>query len=227
MRPPRASTSIEEADIALSARISGQRRHPLVKAFGKVGELGDQPPLLVLCTSVIAFGMLSGRRRVAVAGANMLVSFALATAMKTTVKRTVSRTRPNVALDEGTYAVEPLGPDVGPWHSMPSGHTAGSVAVARALARTCPEAAVPAYAAAATIAFAQLPTGHHFATDVAVGAAIGLLADAITDRATGLAPTLLEAGPNTDGRDEETGDSAGIDGGSQPDWDGAARANRP
>jgi membrane-associated phospholipid phosphatase len=207
MRPPRASTSIEQADIAFSARISGQRRHPLIKALGKVGELGDQPQLLVLCTSVIAFGLLSGRRRVAVAGANMLVSFALATAMKTAVKRTVSRTRPNVVLDEGTYAVEPLGPDVGPWHSMPSGHTAGSVAVARALARTCPEAALPAYAAAATIGLAQLPTAHHFATDVAAGAAVGLLADAITDQAAGLLPSLLEASWDGDPRDQEPGET--------------------
>jgi membrane-associated phospholipid phosphatase len=220
MRPPRASTPIEEADIALSARISGQRRHPLVKALGMVGELGDQPPLLVLCTGVLAFGVLSGRRRVAVAGANMLLSFVLATAMKTTVKRMVSRTRPNVVLDEGTYAVEPLGPNVGPWQSMPSGHTAGSVAVARALARTCPEAALPAYAAAATIAFAQLPTAHHFATDVAAGAAIGFLADAITERASGLAPSLLDASP-----ERNVGDVASGEGSETSD--GAARANRP
>jgi membrane-associated phospholipid phosphatase len=202
------TTPIEDADIALSESISTERKHPLVKALGTLGELGDQPQLTALSACTLAFGLLSGRTRVALAGANMLLSLAAATAIKTVVKNTVSRTRPHVLLDEGTYEVRPLGPDAGPWHSFPSGHTAGSVAVARALARTCPEAALPAYAAAAVIAGVQLPTAHHFASDVIAGAAIGLAADTLVERATRLALRALPA-PPTLHDDEEAGPPLG------------------
>ena len=202
------TTTIEDADIALSESISSERKHPLVKALGTLGDLGDQPQLTALGACTLAFGLLSGRRRVALAGANMLLSLAAATAIKTVVKNTVSRTRPHVLLDEGTYEVRPLGPDAGPWHSFPSGHTAGSVAVARALARTCPEAALPAYAAAAVIAGVQLPTAHHFASDVIAGAAIGLAADTLVERATRLALGALPVPPTLDD-DEEAGPPLG------------------
>ena len=196
------ATGLEEADIALSERVTAQRKHPLVRALGALGELGDQPPLLTLSAGMLAFGLLTRRRRVAVSGANMLLSLAIATAAKTAVKKTVSRTRPHVLLDEGNYDVEALGPDEGPWHSFPSGHTAGSVAVALAFARVNPGAALPAYAAAGTIAAVQLPTAHHFATDIIAGATIGLAADLLTRPAARLAPALLEPEPGPPGVEE-------------------------
>ena len=198
-RPSRSEseqTSLEKADIAFSEQVAAERKSPGIKALGTIGELGDQLPLVGLCAGALAFGLLSGRRRLAVAGANMLLSLTIATAAKTAVKNTVSRTRPNVLLDTGVYDVEPLGPDEGPWHSFPSGHTAGSVAVARALARTVPEAAIPAYAAAAAIAAVQLPTAHHFLSDVLAGAAIGLAADVAAARIAELVPGVLASEPD-------------------------------
>jgi membrane-associated phospholipid phosphatase len=192
------TTAVEDADIALSTAVSAERKNPWVKALGTLGELGDQPQLTTLSACTLAYGLLSGRGRVAVAGANMLLSLGAATAMKSIVKNTVSRTRPNVLLDEGHYEIRALGPDEGPWHSFPSGHTAGSVAVARALARSCPEAALPAYAAAAAIAGVQLPTAHHFASDIIAGIAIGLAADALVERATRLALSSLPVPPASD-----------------------------
>lgn len=176
------ATAVEEADIALSERVADARHNPAVRALGTLAEIGDQPPLLALCAGTLAAGLVTRRKRVAVAGARMLLSFTIATVIKATVKRSVSRTRPKVLLDEGVYDVQPLGPDKGDWHSFPSGHTAGSLAVARALARTIPEAALPAYAAAAAIAAVQVPTARHFASDVAAGAMIGLAADALAAR---------------------------------------------
>jgi membrane-associated phospholipid phosphatase len=194
-----APTGIEEADIALSEQLTTQRRHPVIQALGAIGELGDQPPLVAFSAGVLAFGLLSGRGRTAAAGANMLMSLGIAIAAKTAVKKTISRTRPNVLLDEGTYQVEPLGPDEGPWHSMPSGHTAGSVAVACALARTVPEAALPAYAAATAVAAVQLPTAHHFLSDIVVGAAIGIGADMAAARIARQAQKLLDGQFEADG----------------------------
>ncbi|NNM73391.1 phosphatase PAP2 family protein [Enterovirga aerilata] len=181
------ATAVEEADIALSAEITAARHHPAVRALGTFGELGDQPPLFGLCAGIVAAGALRRDSRIAAAGAMMLLSFGAATAIKAVLKRSVSRTRPHVLLDEGRYEVRPLGPDAGPWHSFPSGHTAGSVAAARALARVVPEAALPAYAAAAVVAAAQLPTARHFASDVVAGAAIGVAAEALARRGVRLA----------------------------------------
>jgi membrane-associated phospholipid phosphatase len=184
--------------MAAARQLTGQRHHPAMRALGAIGELGDQPPMFALSGAVLAFGLLTGRERAAAAGANMLLAVAAATAIKTVVKRSVSRTRPHLLLDEGTYQVRPLGPDEGPWHSFPSGHTSGAVAAARALARSWPEAALPAYAGAAVIAAAQIPTAHHYPSDVVAGAAIGFAADALVAGALGLAFGTLD-------RDAEAG----------------------
>ena len=80
--------------------------------------------------------------------------------------------------------MQAFGPDEGSWQSFPSGHTAGSVAAARALARAYPSASRPAYAGAAAIALVQLPRGKHFPSDVVAGTAVGVVAEALVDRGT-------------------------------------------
>jgi len=178
-----AGSTAEEADIALAARLASRRNHPVVRGLGAMSELGDQSPLLVLSGLVLAYGVLAGDRRAAGAGARMLGSLILATGIKTGLKNLVARTRPNVLLDEGHYAVEPFGPDQGPWHSFPSGHTAGSVAVARALGRVYPAARSPAYLGAAAVALIQIPRGAHSPADVIAGTLVGLAAETAIDRA--------------------------------------------
>ena len=173
-----ADSAAEEADVALAAHLASHRDHPAVRSLGAMSESGDQPPLLVLSGAVLAYGVLAGDRRATGAGARMLGSLVLATWMKTGLKRLVARTRPNVLLDQGQYEVEPFGPDEGSWHSFPSGHTAGSVAVARAIGRVYPRARIPAYAGAAAIALVQIPRGAHYPADVVVGAAVGMAAEA-------------------------------------------------
>ncbi|MDB5511269.1 MAG: phosphatase family protein [Enterovirga sp.] len=132
---------------------------------------------------MLGAGLALKRPKVAEAGARMLGSVLLATALKSAVKRLVSRTRPNVLLDEGIYAVEPLGPDEGPWHSFPSGHTADATAMARALARVYPGATLPAYGAALAIGAVQVPRGAHYPVDVAAGLVVGAAAEAIVHQA--------------------------------------------
>jgi hypothetical protein len=175
---PATGTRAEDADIEIATRLAGAKDHPVVRTLGAMTEVADQPPLFALCGAVVAYGLVAGDRRAAIAGVRMLASFLVATGIKGGLKRLVSRTRPNVLMDEGRYEVRPLGPDEGPWHSFPSGHTAGSVAVARALARAYPEVRVPAYGAAAAVALLQIPRGAHYPSDVAAGVLIGLGAEA-------------------------------------------------
>ena len=173
-----ATTEAEEADVALATHLAKHKDHPLVRGLGTMSEVGDQPPLLVISGAVLAYGVLVGDRRAAGAGARMLGSLVLATWIKTGLKHLVSRTRPNVLLDDGQYELEAFGPDEGSWQSFPSGHTAGSVAVAQAVSRAYPQARTAAYAGAAAIALVQIPRGAHYPADVAGGAVVGVVAEA-------------------------------------------------
>ena len=84
-------------------------------------------------------------------------------------------------------------PDEGPWHSFPSGHTAGSVAVARAVGRLYPEVRTAAYAGAAAVALVQIPRWAHYAADVVAGALVGVVAEAaINEVANYLLPQRAE-----------------------------------
>ncbi len=177
---------VEKADIAVSKRAAAVRDTPVVRALGAFGKLGDQPPLIAFCLGVAAAGLIRRDGKIAKAGSRMLAAHLLATAGKTVVKRSVDRTRPHLLVDEGQYELKPGERNEGPYNSFPSGHTAGAVAVARALARAFSETAVPAGAAATAIAAVQIPRCNHFASDTAAGAAIGWAAEIAIDRAVAL-----------------------------------------
>jgi membrane-associated phospholipid phosphatase len=180
-----ANSGAEETDVALATYLAKHKDHPLVRGLGTMSEIGDQPPLLALSGAVLAYGVLVGDQRAAGAGARMLGSLVLATWIKTGLKRLIARTRPNVLLDEGQYELEPFGPDEGPWHSFPSGHTAGSFAVARAVGRAYPQTRTAAYAGAAAVALIQIPRGMHYPADVVGGAVVGFIAEAAINRVVG------------------------------------------
>ena len=59
-------------------------------------------------------------------------------------------------------------------HSFPSGHSAASFAAAHALAHFYPRQRIPLYTVATLVGLSRIRVGHHFPSDVAVGAAIGL-----------------------------------------------------
>jgi undecaprenyl-diphosphatase len=59
-------------------------------------------------------------------------------------------------------------------HSFPSGHSAASFAAAHALAHFYPKQRIPLYTVASLVGLSRIRVGHHFPSDVAVGAAIGL-----------------------------------------------------
>ena len=179
---PSHASPVERADIAAAERLARHHRHPAVRAATAFSELADQPPLLAAAGAVVAWGLLTGDLRLARRGGHLVAAVALATLLKGRIKHALSRTRPNVLLDEGMYRVEPLGPDEGPWHSFPSGHTTGGVALARAVARCWPGAWPWAYAGAVAVAAVQVPRGAHYPSDVLAGVVIGVAAEAVVNR---------------------------------------------
>ncbi|MGW6317593.1 phosphatase PAP2 family protein [Streptomyces sp. NPDC055099] len=72
--------------------------------------------------------------------------------------------------------------------SFPSGHTAAAVAFTAAVAPTWPAAGALCAVPTAMVALERVPSGAHFPSDVAAGAAIGLAAARLTRHAPALLP---------------------------------------
>jgi membrane-associated phospholipid phosphatase len=176
---PENASGIEKADIALGATLASERDHPLVKAAGEADKLGDQAPLYALSGAVLIAGIASRNLRLADSGVSMLAAIAAADLSKRLTKALVTRTRPHVFLDEAQYDADTGGSAEKPEQSFPSGHTAGSVAVARALSRNFPAAGAAAGTAAVGIGISRIAKGAHWPLDVLGGAVIGLAAEAI------------------------------------------------
>lgn len=174
---------VERVDVLVSEGMSEGRDHPAIRALGFLSEVADQAPAFATCGAVLAFGLATGRPRAAEAGARMLCSVLVATALKSAVKALVSRTRPAAVSDGQSYGFSLLGPDGPEDHSFPSGHTADAVAAARAVGRVYPAATGAGYALAGAIALIQLPRGKHYPLDLAAGAVVGLVSEAVVARA--------------------------------------------
>ena len=179
-RARRALKPVEKVDIDLAQAVALEENSAAGRLVGKFAELGDQPPMQLLGGATIAAGAARGDRRLFRAGLRMLAAHSLATMAKAFVKDAVDRTRPGDALDRKEYRMKPGKSDAHRLQSMPSGHSAGVVAVAAAALADYPAVAGPAVAASAALVGAQLPSRNHFLSDVAVGSAIGLLASGLT-----------------------------------------------
>lgn len=174
----RKTAKIEQADRKVARAAGGERDTSWMKAVGQASELADQPPLIALSAATIAAGVMLGKGRVTRTGIRMLASHWLATQVKSFIKRRVDRTRPFVMLGGDSYHARKGHTHAKRENSFPSGHMAGAVAVARAVARDYPASAPIGYAAATAAGAVQLPRGAHFLSDVLAGAVIGLLAEA-------------------------------------------------
>jgi hypothetical protein len=195
MAKPRkaAAAAIERTDRKVAEAMLPRRRTLAVRLLDHVADLGDQPPMRLLCGAVIATGLAGGDRRLAKTGLKMLAAHTLATLAKDFVKRRIDRTRPRSKGRKGADgSISPGGSEAKEQTSFPSGHSAGAAAAARAFARAYPDRAAPAYAAAGTIALAQIPRCAHYPTDVGAGLAIGLAAEALSDALTQVVFDRLE-----------------------------------
>lgn len=187
---------VEQVDAQIVAAVAPIRDHGLVKAASALSEIADQPPLVAISTGVAMIGLATRNPRLARAGLRMLAAHGLATLVKTVVKNRVDRSRPRKMLDDGDYRMEPGDTDDSELRSFPSGHTAGGVAVVRALNREYPDAAASAGFAMAAVATALVPKQAHYPSDIVAGAVIGWAAEAITDFAwERLEPHLPNAFP--------------------------------
>lgn len=173
---------LERVDIKAGHAAAEWHDHVVVRALKLVRELADQPPLIALSIGTAAVGAARGDRRLARTGARMLASHLAATAIKGAIKRRVDRARPRLFSSDHDHRLTRGDRNEGPHNSFPSGHTAGAMAVSRAILREYPGASRPAYAAAVVTGALQLPTGSHFPIDVLAGAAIGVGSEALVAR---------------------------------------------
>ena len=172
--------AITRADLTIVRAAHPLGESVVGKALGEVSELTDQPPLVAASLTTLVVGLATRQPRIARTGLRMLLAHALATGIKTVIKDNFDRHRPRKVAEEGEAACEPGDSKEGDDRSLPSGHTAGAVAVARAIVRDNPGAAPIAYPIAATASLVQITRKAHFPTDVAAGLVVGLVAEALS-----------------------------------------------
>ena len=177
------------------------RRSLPVRLLDHVADLGDQPPMRILCGAVIAAGLVGGDRKLA-GDRPQDARRAYARDVRQGFRQAPHRPHP-AALDgqegQGRIRSRPGRSNAKEETSFPSGHSAGAAAVARAFARAYPEQAAPAYAAGGIIALAQIPRCAHYPSDVGAGLAIGVAAEALTEAAFDLlAPPSRHPGAGRD-----------------------------
>ena len=178
-RAARDGGPITRADIALVEASRRIEDHPVTRAVGKASELADQPPLVTACLVTTAIGLLAKDHKLARTGFRMLAAHALATQVKTVVKDNIDRPRPAKVERDGEHEIVEGDSKDGEDRSLPSGHSAGAVAVARAIGRSYPRAAPWALGIAGLAALVQIPRKAHFASDVVAGSLIGLASEAL------------------------------------------------
>lgn len=179
----RLARQAHDREHRLTSRLARFRDHPAVEAAGTAAELGDQPPLVALNLATVAAGLVLRRPAVVRAGLRMLAAHALATGAKAAIKARFDRTRPHSRMEGKGDKLSPGRHYTHDHNSFPSGHTAGAVAVAGAIARSRPDQTGTAYGAAAAIAGVQVPRGSHYLSDVLAGAVIGWLSERLTSAA--------------------------------------------
>ena len=172
---------ITRADLAIIRAVHPYCDNVAVRAVGKASELADQPPLIAASLATAIAGLATRNGRLARTGLRMLASHALATGIKTLLKNNVDRPRPEKVEREGMHDIELGDSDDGEKRSFPSGHSAGAMAVARAVVREYPGSAPVAHGLGLAASVVQVPRKAHFPSDVAVGIAIGLVSEALVN----------------------------------------------
>lgn len=169
---------VERIDKAVADRLALDGRTVIARRTSAFAEAGDQPPLIIASLAIVAAGLAGGNARLRRTGMRMLTAHSLSTLFKLLAKDRIDRTRPG-ALNEKGYRLEKGKSRDGRLRSMPSGHSAGAVAVAGAMLPDYPNALAPVTVAATAISAAQLPSKNHFLWDVLVGAVLGAAAAGI------------------------------------------------
>lgn len=130
--------------------------------FFKPGKyIGETATLAGASLAIYATGRLRDTPKVSHIGMDLIRALVVDEAMTQTLKYSVRRERP----------------DGSDRHSFPSGHSSATFAVATVLERHLHwRMSVPAYLFASYVAMSRLHENKHFASDVAFGAAVGIIA---------------------------------------------------
>jgi hypothetical protein len=153
-----AALSIHPADDNVNHHFAGVGR---ADAFFKPGKyIGETGTLAGASLVVYATGRLRDAPKVSHIGMDLIRALVVDEAITQGLKFSVRRERP----------------DGSDRHSFPSGHSSATFAVATVLERHLNwRLSVPAYALATYIATSRLHENKHFASDVAFGAAVGVI----------------------------------------------------
>lgn len=175
------ASAAERADIAVAEEAAKHRGSPLVRLLGTCSDVAEEKPLIAICAAVLAVGLLRRDARTAGAGLRLFAAYYAADLAKSAIKKRVTRARPKVVVEQGEYVAEAESPERKNYNSFPSGHTARSVAMVRAAARTWPQARWPGYLGAGTVALMQVARARHYPLDLVGGAVVGLVCEAATN----------------------------------------------
>lgn len=144
-------------DTRVSSGLSGIEELDGFMAPGRV--IGGAYTQMGAAFATYAIGRVSGSPRTASLGADLVRAQLLTQSLTMGIKYAADRTRP-----DGTAL------------SFPSGHTSTSFATATVLQRHLGwKAGVPAYALAGYVAASRIQSQKHFLSDVALGAALGIV----------------------------------------------------
>lgn len=169
----------EKIDVEIIEKMRPVLQKPAVRKVGKLGDLGDEPPLLAISAALLIGGTLTRKPALQRAAIRMTLAHLVAIGFKEWGKNNVDRTRPDEQLKTGTYYMSAGHSRDADLRSFPSGHTAGALAVARAFSREYPAYTKPVLAAAAMIGALQVPRRAHYPGDVLAGAVAGAIAEKI------------------------------------------------
>jgi hypothetical protein len=152
------AAAVHPLDSTANQDLSG----PFLDKFFKPGAImGESYTLLPVSVTIYAIGRMKDNPRVSHMGSDLIQSILIAELMTVSIKYTVRRERP-----DGSGA-----------NSFPSGHAADTMAFATALERHFNwKYYLPAYAGATYVAISRLHDNRHFASDVAFGSAVGIIA---------------------------------------------------
>jgi membrane-associated phospholipid phosphatase len=153
-----AATATHPADLRVTTTVSGA---PMMQQVRSGNTIGGKEFQLGASLGAFTIGKLTGHDRVADVAGKVLRAQIVSQTLTHAIKFTAQRTRP-----DGSNA-----------RSFPSGHTSISFASATVLQRELGwKVGIPAYAVAAYVGAARIQDRKHFLSDVAMGAAIGILA---------------------------------------------------
>ena len=181
--PENLGKPLFEIDKKAKALFKPYRKTPPATVVDVVSKIADQPELRTVCAGLFILGVRRSDGRMVRASVRMIVVHESANFIKDMIKHRVDRRRPRSTGHGGASKPHKGRSREKEDQSFPSGHSAGSMAVACAYASVYPERAVPAVAAAAALSASRVVAAAHYPSDVAAGTAIG----AATNGALGLA----------------------------------------